>query len=211
MVAGRIGAWAALGLFLNGTAYLVVLVIGIASYGWRPIADPVLAIMEALTLVAAPAVVVLMAAVQAFVLAERRVYGQLALAFSTVFAGLTSAVHFVELTATRQRGSAGILWPSPAYAIELLAWNLFLGLALLFAGAALAAIAPSAVRRGLLLAGGLCVAGTLGPVVGNMRLQLVGVFGYAVVLPVVCLLLARFFRAAGEAESRLLTTEGGKR
>jgi hypothetical protein len=51
------------------------------------------------------------------------------------------------------------------------------------------------VRRGLLITGVLCVAGVVGPAVGNMRLQLVGVFGYAVVLPVVCFMLTRLFRS----------------
>jgi uncharacterized membrane protein YhaH (DUF805 family) len=39
----------------------------------------------------------------------------------------------------------------------------------------------------------LCLAGTIGPVVGNMRVQLIGVGGYALVLPVVAVLLMRAF------------------
>ena len=55
-----------------------------------------------------------------------------------------------------------------------------------------------AVRRGLLVCGVLCLAGTVGPAVGNMRLQLVGVVGYAGVLPAVSLLLARLFAHQSE-------------
>ena len=33
-------------------------------------------------------------------------------------AGTTSVVHFVELTARRQLGSSGIVWPSAVYAVE---------------------------------------------------------------------------------------------
>jgi hypothetical protein len=78
----------------------------------------------------------------------------------------------------------------------LLAWNLFLGLALLFAAPVFDGRGPErGVRRGLLTSGILCVAGTVGPVIGNMRLQQIGLLGYAAVLPVVCFMLARLFRS----------------
>jgi hypothetical protein len=127
---------------------------------------------------------------------ERKTYSVIALAFMILVAGTTSIVHFVELTALRQLGTAGLVWPSVAYAAELLAWNLFLGLSLLFAapvfeGGGLA----RGVRRGLYLSGALCVAGVIGPAAGNMRRQLVGILGYAGVFPVVCFMLSRLFRA----------------
>lgn len=144
----------------------------------------------------APLIVVLMAAIHGYASVNRKIYGLIALAFAILFAGMTSAVHFVELTALRQRGSGGIVWPSPEYAVELLAWNLFLGLALLFAAPVFDGGGPErGVRRGMVISGVLCVAGIVGPAVGNMRLQLVGVLGYAVVLPVVCFMLARPFRS----------------
>jgi hypothetical protein len=140
--------------------------------------------------------VVVMAAIHGYASVNRKMYGLIALAFTTLFAGATSVVHFVELTALRQLGSGGIVWPSPVYALELLAWDVFLGLALLFAAHVFDDEGPErGVRRGLLITGVLCVAGVVGPAVGNMRLQLVGVFGYAVVLPVVCFMLTRLFRS----------------
>jgi len=186
--------WSSVAMLSIGVAYLITLIIGVARYGVRPIADPILAIMEVLTLVSAPIVVVLMVAIHDFAKPKRKAYGVLAIAFGSIFAALTSSVHFVELTALRQQGAGGIVWPSSIYAVELLAWDVFLGLALLFAGAALGVDMPHrTVRRSLYLAGGLCLLGTIGPAVGDMRLQLVGVVGYAVVLPVACVLLARLF------------------
>ena len=192
----RLGSWSAFAVFLIGVAYLVTLTIGFTVYGLNePIVDPVLAVMEVLTLMSAPFIVVMMAAIHDYASIDRKVYGLFALAFAILFVGMTSAVHFVELTALRQRGSGGIVWPSPEYAVELLAWNLFLGLALLFAAPVFDSVgAERGVRRGLLISGVLCVAGIVGPAVGNMRLQLVGVLGYAVALPVVCFMLARLFR-----------------
>ena len=197
MSSNRLGSWSAIALFLIGVAYLVTLTIGVAIHGLiEPILDPILAIMEALTLLSAPAMVVLMTAVHAYASVERKIYALIALAFTIIFAGTTSAVHFVELTALRQLGPGRIAWPSPEYALELLAWNLFLGLALLFAAAVFDGDGRErGVRRGLLITGVLCVAGIVGPAVGNMRVQLIGVLGYAGGLPVVCFMLARLFRS----------------
>jgi len=120
----------------------------------------------------------------------------------TLAARMTSAVRFVELKAVRQLGSGGIVWPSASYAVELLAGNLFLGLSLLFAAPAFQGSGLEAhVRRALLIGGALCVAGVIGPAVGDMRLQLVGVLGYAGVLPVVRFMLARRFRRAPPYDS----------
>jgi hypothetical protein len=184
-------------MFLIGVAYFVTLAIGFAVHGFaEPIVDPILAVMEVLTLMSAPLIVVMIAAIHGYASDDRKIYGLIALAFAILFAGMTSAVHFMELTPLRQVGSAGIVWPSPVYAVELLAWNFFLGLALLFAAPVFDGRGPDrGVRGGLLIGGALCVAGTVGPAVGNMRLQLVGLVGYAIVLPVVCFMLARRFRS----------------
>src|SRR5687768_6333012 len=133
MSAIQLGSWSAFTLFLVGAAYIVTLGIGFAVHGLaEPIVDPVLAIMEVLTLLSALLMVIMMAAVHSYASSERKTHSLIALAFMILAAGMTSAVHFVELTAVRQLGSSVIVWPSPAYAVELLAWNLFLGLSLLF-------------------------------------------------------------------------------
>lgn len=195
MTGRRLGFWSSAVLVGIGLAYVIVLAVGFARHGFRePIADPVLAIMEALTLLSAPALVTLMAAIHDRATNERKVYGLVALAFATLCAGTTSVVHFVELTAVRQVGGGGIVWPSRTYAAELLAWDVFLGLAFVFAAPVFAGgEAERTVRRALLACGVLCLVGTVGPLVGDMRLQLAGVLGYAGVLPVLSFLLARLF------------------
>jgi hypothetical protein len=45
----------------------------------------------------------------------------------------------------------------------------------------------------MILSGTLCVAGLLGPALGDLRFQVLGILGYAGVFPVICLLLAVLF------------------
>ena len=190
----RLGSRAAACVAGIGVAYAAALAAGFAQVGFdAPIGDPVLAIMEVLTLLSALALMISMAAVYQHASAERRLFGLLALGFTILFTGVTSAVHFVALTASRQRGVAEMVWPSTAYAAELLAWDWFLGLALIFA----AMVFPGdgeerRLRRALAASGLLALVGTVGPLLGDMRLQRIGIVGYAVVLPFAFFLLARF-------------------
>ncbi|MEP6780620.1 MAG: hypothetical protein ABJC26_12070, partial [Gemmatimonadaceae bacterium] len=85
--------------------------------------------------------------------------------------------------------------------------NLFLGLSLLFASRVFDGDGSAKLlRRGLTLTGGLCVLGIVGPLAGIIRLQLIGVFGYAILLPMVCLKLSKFFGDASKL-SALQPTE----
>ncbi len=196
MTYGLLGRWSALSVFLIGVLYAGALVVAFATHGaHEPVVDPLLAIMEGLTLISAPLMLVMVAAIHGRASRERRTVSTIALAFMILATGTTCAVHFVELTALRQLGTASLAWPSPAYALELLAWDLFLGLSLVFSGVSLGNSGRERrVARGLVLAGAMCLLGLLGPAIGNMRLQLVGVLGYGGVLPVVALMLATLFR-----------------
>jgi hypothetical protein len=185
-----------------GVAYMLVLGMGFARHGLsEPIRDPILAIMEVLTLLSAGPLVSLTVAILLVAPPERRAHGILALCFMVMFATATSGVHVVLLTAGRQMEIPGLVWPSTAYAVELLAWDLFLGIALMFCAAAMdSRDASTSLRRGVQITGMLCIAGIIGPVLGNMRLQLVGVFGYAVALPVVAFALIRWFRGLTDTD-----------
>jgi hypothetical protein len=192
-----LGRWSSLAVFLIGMAYLVALVIAFTTRGLSaPITDPLLAIMEVLTFIAAPFMLAMMAAIHGRASDRHKAVGVLAFGFMILTTGMTTAVHFVALTATRQLGSALLVWPSPAYALELLAWDVFLGLSLMCAALTFDdANRESHIRSGLFTCGALCLIGAVGPAVGNMRLQLIGVLGYGGLLPVVCWLLSRLFRA----------------
>ncbi len=179
-----------------GVLYLVVLACGVAEFGLAtPIGDPILAIMEVVTVLSAVALTAMTAAIAVIASEERRIYGALALTFTGLFAGVTMLVHLIALTAGRQLGIPTLVWPSVLYAAELAAWDALLGLALVFAALTFDA-SPKLrlIRVGFATAGILCLVGLIGPALGRMALQRIGIAGYAVVLPVVCALVARAFR-----------------
>lgn len=198
----KLGLVSSSGLVIVGTTYAVVVAIGIAQAGLtEPIRDPVLAVMEAITLVAGLLVVVLLSAVYGFADRGRRPLALIALSFGVIMATLTSAVHFVALTAGRQTGFAVLEWPSTLYALELLAWDVFLGLALVFAAPVFVGSGVRAVARwSLAAAGALCLLGTIGPVIGDMGVQRIGILGYGVGLPIASLFVAVVFHRVADAD-----------
>lgn len=108
--------------------------------------------------------------------------------------GITSCVHFSILalghTAEAQSlpGFAfwfSFRWPSVVYALDILAWDWFFGLSMLF-------LAPVFWRRRplselLVLSGVLSLAGLLGVALENMPIRNIGILGCAVAAPVASL------------------------
>lgn len=167
-----------------------------------PIADPYLAVMEGLTIASGLALIGFCTAVASVCDLERRVFGLLTVVTGALAAGLTMAVHFAQLTAVRQLWRDGLLgdyrlvWPSPLFAVEYLAWDLLVGLTMVSGAAALGGHPGRRRARSVLAAGGLCcLAGLAGPASGRMLLQNIAVFGYAILLPVGAYFTARVFKA----------------
>jgi hypothetical protein len=147
--------------------------------------DPYLAVLEWLLIASAIGFVLITAGAAARSTERGRACAVAALAFATVFAGLTISAHFVQLAAMPRSPAAIVAWPSIPAALDLLAWDLFFGLALICLGLA----APDRSiwpRRLLLVAGALCLLGFAGPATGHIRLHLFAAIGYAVVFPAAC-------------------------
>ncbi len=208
--AQRVGAWSALAVVVLSVVYVGT---GVAwmifggdaarrDPGW-PL-DPYRAILEVIIILIAPAIVILMAALHASSPRDAKAWSLAALAFTVLMAGTTCGLHFVELTVARRIDIARMPalsvmffspWPSVLFALDLLAWDFFLGLALLCAAQAFkVGRLQAAIRSGLIVSGALCLAGLLGPLSADLRLQWIAVTGYAFIFPVVCLLLAIHFR-----------------
>ncbi len=185
-----------------GLAYAAVLWLGLSSLTnpGDPIGDPWFTTMEILILLMAPLLPLLWAAIHLQAPPRARVLTLGALMFVSLTAALTSGVHILVLTLARGAGRAtpdwlAFRWPSAVYAVDLLAWDVFFGLAALLAGFAFGRGGQDGAIRILLFASGsLSIAGLLGPMTGAMDLRLIGVVGYAVVFPVAAGLIAIRFR-----------------
>lgn len=168
----------------------------------QPIGNPWFSLMEILILLLMPFMVGLMGAVHAWAPAKSRVLTLLAGSFMTLLAGLTSSVHFVILALSRQAAFTGLAWqpllsfqwPSVPYALDILAWDVFFALAVLFAAPVFRGSRLANSVRGTLIASGvLALAGLSGVLFGDMRLRAIGIVGYAGVFPLAVLLMAILF------------------
>jgi len=168
-----------------------------------PLPDPALGIAEVLILLLLPPLVTLMAAVAVIAPPARRIWGLCAFGFTLLTAGTTAPVHLIGLLVARRlspgppHGSVfGWDWPGVLYAVDVTGWDLFLGLALLAAGLSLPGERERTARRLLLAAGVLSLLGLAGPAFDVISLRLIGVLGYAVVLPLGAAALGRTLLAA---------------
>lgn len=167
------------------------------------VVDPALAVLEILIILCVPPMITMMAALHGCAAPDKKTWSRVALTFMALLGGVTSAIHFVELTVVRRidlghaRGLATVLsfqWPSAVFALDLLAWDVFLGLSMIFAASAVAGTRGNRrLRPALVATGVLCLAGTLGPASGDLRFQIVGIVGYAFVFPVTCVFMAQWF------------------
>ncbi len=185
--------------------YAITLVLGFLSLKSPedPIGDPYFSILELLIVVTAPLMVIVMVAVHAYASPETRVYSLTALAFMVVMAGITCCVHFVILTVSRQIEAAGFpwgslffsfRWPSVAYTLDILAWDFFFALSMLFAAPVFKrGRLEKTVRIFMIVSGVLSLAGLIGVPLANMNIRNIGVLGYAGVSLVVFLLLGIVF------------------
>jgi hypothetical protein len=205
-----IGRWSAWCVVAMSIAYAAIMVAGFWALGnlTDPLPDPYLAVAELLILLMAPVMVVLMAAVHACAPVRLRMFGMIAFGWMLVAACLTMTVHVVELVVARRIDPGAIpgftrlfdfAWPSMLYAVDVVAWDLLLGLSLLFAASVFTGRRYRVVRWGLLASGALCLVGLVGPATGVLAWRGIGIFGYAVVFPVTCVALGRAFSSAVDA------------
>ena len=194
-------------------AYAVTLVVGLLSLEspQEPIGDPMFTILEILIIVMMPAMVALMVAVHAWAPMHAKTLTLTSVVFMGLLAGVTSVVHFCVLSLSRQPEFAGqswlpmvlsFKWPSVVYALDILAWDIFFPLSMLFAAPVFWGSRLAAWIRVLMIASGvLAFAGLSGVVVGDMQLRNIGIVGYVGVFLVVATLLAVLFYRATPLEA----------
>lgn len=205
----NIGMWSAWASFILFLIYDAVVFAGGAFQG--VFTDPYLAIAEALTIIGACILIVLMAAIHVCAPENVKVFSLTAFGWILLLVGFTIAVHFVNLTLLKQvepikriefARFVGWEWPSMLYAIELAAWHLFFGMSMLFAALVFQGKGrEKTVRVWLLLTGSLCLIGLAGPLIGNLNWRLIGAFGYGFIFPFACIFVALVFKNAPETNA----------
>jgi hypothetical protein len=183
-------------------AYTVTLSVGLASLESpdQPIGNPMFTILEVLIILMMPAMVALMVAVHAWAPTHAKTPTLTAVVFMGLLAGVTCVVHFCVLTLSRQARRPWeplvfpFAWPSVVYALDILAWDVFFPLSMLFAAPAIRGTRLATWIRVLMIASGvLSLAGLSGVVTGNMQLRNTGIVGYVGVFLFVAALLAILF------------------
>jgi hypothetical protein len=211
--ARRLGIFSAAATVILLVAYAVTLATGLASLEspQQPIGDPMFTILEVLIITMMPAMVALMVVVHAWAPMHAKTLSLTSLVFMGMLAGLTCSVHFVTLTLSRQPEFAGqpwlpmvlsFNWPSVVYALDILGWDVFFPLSMLFAAPVFWGTRLAAWIRVLMTASGvLALAGLSGVVVGDMQLRNIGIVGYVGVFLVVTALLGVLFYRATPLEA----------
>lgn len=199
------GVVSAITVLIVGALYAIVLTIGFATLPSpdAPIGNRYFTMLEVLILLLAPAMVALMATVHAWAPLESRSMSLVALCFTVMLATVTSSVHFSILTLSGQQGFGGdssagsqlaFRWPSVVYSLDILAWDVFFALAMLFASAVFRdGGIHRAIRISMIVSGVLALAGLTGVALGDMAIRNLGIVGYLGAFLVVDALLLKLF------------------
>ena len=206
MAPPKLGVAAGYALAALCLVYAAVLAIGLYTLSSpdQQIQQPWFACMEILILAIAPLAVALMVALYAWAPDERRSIALLGIAFMSMCAVVTCSVHFVILTLSRHPIIAAFpwaptvfsfQWPSLAYALDILAWDVFFPFAALCAALTVPGPGLAYGARSLFFASAaFSLLGLAGVPLGNMNVRNMGIVGYVVLFPVAAVLMAVLFQ-----------------
>jgi len=202
-ILGMTATWVSFSLLM---IYIPVTILGILSLKspQDPIADPYFSIMELLILLLVPFLVVSMVVVHTYAKPKDKVYSLIALIFMILLAVITSSVHFVILTVSRQIEAIGFSWaplffsfkwPSVAYTLDILAWDWFFALSMLFAAQVFNEDRlEKSLRTVMIVSGIISLIGLIGVPLANMNIRNIGILGYTIVAAIAFLMMGIVFQ-----------------
>ena len=206
---GKISCWIT---FLLGLLYVFITVLGFLSLNSHdePIGDPYFKMMELLILMIAPFMAFNMIAIHYHASKHYKLLSHFAVLSMFMMAGITSSVHFVVLSISKQAVISEMKdwhllfsfeWPSVVYLLDILAWDWFFALSFLFAAPIFNRNRLEKIIRNLMLiSGALSLIGLLGVPFGDMGTRNIGIIGYAVLAPFVFLLVGLNFHQLQQYE-----------
>jgi hypothetical protein len=210
---GKRTAWLVASLI---TIYLVTLILGMISLDTPEdqIGNPYFTILELLIIILGPLMVTTIGVVHMYASSQQKIYSLLALVFISIATLITCSLHFAILTLSRQPAFADLdwtpllfsfNWPSVAYALDILAWDVFFALSMLFASAVFRERGLERVVRFFLITSGvISLIGIIGIPLNNMQIRNLGIAGYTAFAIVVFFLLGLAF------SRRMVKKETGK-
>ena len=199
----KVGQTTCLMVFGLGIFYAIVTAIGLLSLksSQDTIGNPYFTIMEILSILIALLMTISIVAVHYYASPADKVFSLTSLIFMLVATGITCSVHFLILSISQSTEAAqmsnfsflfSFKWPSIVYALDILAWDLFFGLSMLF-------VAPifkndkfeKKLKILLIICGILSIIGLIGVPLQNMQIRNIGIIGYAVLAPVAFFLIGK--------------------
>lgn len=169
-----------------------------------PIGNPYFTIMEILIILIAPLLVICMAAIYLNSKPKDKIYSLISLIFMIILAVITSCVHFIVLTISRQMESLGLAnsdlffsfsWPSVVYTLDILAWDWFFALSMIFAAVTFYENRfEKTIRLIMILSGVFSLAGLIGIPFANMAIRNIGIIGYTIIAAVAFLMIGMLFK-----------------
>lgn len=197
---GQVTCWM---VFASGIFYAVITTIGLLSLQspHDTIGNPYFTVMEILSILISLLMAFSLIAVHYNTELTDRFYSLAALILMCITAGITSCVHFTILSVSNTTDVDQLQnfqfffsfkWPSVVYALDILAWDWFFGLSMLF-------MAPvfkknkfeKNLKKLLIVTGVLSIIGLIGVPLQNMQIRNIGIIGYAVLAPVAFLLIGK--------------------
>ncbi len=212
----KVGTTACYMVFGFGIFYAIVTTIGLLTLKspQDPIGYPYFTIMEMMSILIALLMTISMAAVHQYALQADKVFSLLSLIFMSVTTGITSCVHFLVLSVSNS-AEAKLLshhslyfsfkWPSVVYALDILAWDLFFGISMLFAAPVFKRnLSEKKINILLISCGIFSLIGLMGVPLQNMQLRNIGIIGYAVIAPVAFLFIGKILGQANHEKNKNL-------
>lgn len=192
--------WTAYALLALGVIYIGLIVWGIVTQEPETgfIREHVRILMEIVTMISAVVLLFFALAIKNMLGAQHSFLPEISVVLMTILVGLTSIVHFVSITVSNQIVDANPLfspllsltWPSLLLSIDILAWDVFFGVAFIFLGLSLRHLKElSIVRLSMILSGILSLLGLIALPLNDMNLRFIGIFGYTVMPVISCAFL----------------------
>jgi hypothetical protein len=139
----RLGFWSSVIVTVLGVVYLVTIIYHFATLGFSvPPTQSIQTVGGLVTILSAPAILVIIAVIAHLAPKEKRILGMVGLSFAILFVAMVSINRFVQLTVIRQSSLAEqasdlarFLPYAPGsvmLALEFLGWGVFFSIACLF-------------------------------------------------------------------------------